>query len=163
MSTKSKAFEETIKKLLKNKYVLVVLLLGLVLLLIPTGSKDKAASNSSGESSELSAPSFSVADEEERLERVLGQIDGAGEVQVLLSLRSTAARELAWGEDEPLVISTGSGQQSAVELWYDYPEYLGAVIISSGASSARVKLDITNAVSAFTGLGSDKITVIKMK
>lgn len=163
MNTKPKAFEEIFKKLLKNKYVLIVLLLGLVIILIPTGSSKKTEADTSGEAVGLSAPLFSVTEEEDRLQRVLEQIEGAGEVRVLLSLRSTASRELAQGEEEPLVISTGSGRQSTVELWYDYPEYLGAVIISSGASSARVKLDITQAVSAFTGLGSDKITVIKMK
>ena len=39
----------------------------------------------------------------------------------------------------------------------------GAVIVCSGADDARVRLDVTNAVAAYTGLGSDKITVMKMK
>lgn len=39
----------------------------------------------------------------------------------------------------------------------------GAVVLCSGADNSAVRLCVTNAVSAYTGLGSDKITVIKMK
>ena len=40
-----------------------------------------------------------------------------------------------------------------------YPEYKGALIIAENAGAA-IKLEITNAVSALTGLTSDKITVV---
>lgn len=39
----------------------------------------------------------------------------------------------------------------------------GAVVLCTGAEDAAVRLGVTNAVSAYTGLGSDKIRVIKMK
>ena len=39
----------------------------------------------------------------------------------------------------------------------------GAVVVCDGADSATVRLRIMQAVSALTGLGSDKISVIKMK
>lgn len=39
----------------------------------------------------------------------------------------------------------------------------GAVVICQGAESSTVRLCVTNAVSVYTGLGSDKIRVIKMK
>ena len=39
----------------------------------------------------------------------------------------------------------------------------GAVVICTGAEQSAVRLSVTNAVSAYTGLGSDKIRVIKMK
>ena len=38
----------------------------------------------------------------------------------------------------------------------------GAVIVCDGAESAAVRLDILHAVTSYTGLGSDKITVLKM-
>ena len=41
--------------------------------------------------------------------------------------------------------------------------YLGAVVVCDGADSAAVQLRVMQAVSALTGLGSDKISVIKMK
>ncbi len=39
----------------------------------------------------------------------------------------------------------------------------GAVIVCQGAEDVSVRYCVTNAVSAYTGLGSDKIRVIKMK
>ena len=39
----------------------------------------------------------------------------------------------------------------------------GAVVVCDGAELATVRLDVTNAVIAYTGLGSDRISVMKMK
>lgn len=39
----------------------------------------------------------------------------------------------------------------------------GAVVVCDGAELAEVRLDVTNAVISYTGLGSDKISVMKMK
>lgn len=39
----------------------------------------------------------------------------------------------------------------------------GVVVVCSGAESARVRLDVVNAVTAYTGYGSDRVTVLKMK
>ncbi len=39
----------------------------------------------------------------------------------------------------------------------------GAVVVCDGAGSAEVCLRVVRAVSAFTGLGSDRIIVLKMK
>ena len=39
----------------------------------------------------------------------------------------------------------------------------GVVICCQGAGDARVRLDIIRAVGSYTGFGSDKITILKMK
>ena len=39
----------------------------------------------------------------------------------------------------------------------------GCVVVCEGADSPGVRLEVTNAVAAYTGLGSDKISVFKMK
>ena len=38
----------------------------------------------------------------------------------------------------------------------------GAAVVCEGADDARVRLAVVNAVSAYTGLGSDRITVFTM-
>lgn len=99
------------ERMAKYKYLLLVLLLGLGLLLWPTGSPG-------GDSGRT--------EQEARLEEVLCEIEGAGRVSVLYS-------------DE------------------------GVAVVCEGASSARVRLDIVNAVSAYTGFGSDRIEVLGME
>ena len=39
----------------------------------------------------------------------------------------------------------------------------GVVVACTGASNASVKLDIIRAVSSYTGFGSDKITILKIR
>ena len=142
--------------ILKNKYALLVLAIGLLLVLWPSGSKTEEK-----QTAELAVPAFSVVEEESRLETQLSKIKGAGRVSVLLSVAGSASRELAEGEKGTLVISE-SGKERVVELYYVNPQYMGAVIVCEGAGSAELRLQITKAVSNFTGLGTDKISVISM-
>jgi len=156
-----RSFQETAALLLKNKYVLfALLLLGLALLLLPGRGGGETAE--AGAESGPVWPDFSLEEEEKRLCRLLEQIDGAGEVSVLLSLETTAARQLADAQGEPLVVGSGSARQT-VDLAYAYPRYLGAVVVCTGGDSTRVRLEVTEAVRAFTGLGSDRISVFKRK
>ena len=151
------------KILLKYKYVLLVLLLGLILILVPIGGNKSAAQQPQVSAGSLSVPDFSLETEEERLSGLLGDIAGVGQVRVLLSLKSTSSRVLAQGKDGALVVNEGSGAQAPVDVTYVYPAYLGATVVCAGADSPAVRLAVTEAVEAFTGLGADKISVIKMK
>ncbi len=171
---KGKSLAELLKK---NKFVLIILLIGALLIILPIGgSKGESKKN---DEQKLSVPEFSLTEEESKLEKAIAQIEGAGRVTVMLTLRSGVSQELAiderasYREDETetdmdtdnsvVTVSTGSGSSSAVPVRYYYPEYQGALIICDGGSSPGVKLRITEAVGALTGLGSDKITVLKMK
>ncbi len=112
------------KALAKNKYVLAVLVLGLVLLLLPRAAGTNGTASGAG--APLEASGIPLDTESSRLAELLSRIDGVGDAAVLLSER-------------------------------------GAVVVCAGAENAQVRLAVTNAVSAYTGLGSDKITVMKMK
>ena len=146
-----------LRALLKNKYALLVLAVGALLLLLPTGGGEKKSETAS----ELSAPVFSLEAEEQRLQKQLCKLSGAGRVSVLLSVSGSASRELALNGEETLVLSSGS-TEDVVELYYVNPQYTGAVIVCDGANSAKVKLEITQAVCAFTGLPSGSVRVMQM-
>lgn len=170
-------FEKTAEVLRKNKYVLLVLLAGVVLLLLPTGSGKEERTESVAEES----AGFSLKETEERLEAILGKIDGAGEVSVFLAVRSDAERVIASdretgesmrdsgtsteqekNESTSTVILSSDGDDTVVTLKYIYPEFTGAVVVCEGADKSSVKLNITEAVKAATGLTAEKITVVKM-
>ena len=142
----------------KYKYVLLA---GLVLLLLPTGSKAKVKTVQASAVSEQTQTQ-TIQAEEQRLTQLLQQINGAGQVQVLLSYRCSAERELATDDTgEPTIISAGGGAQEAVELKTVSPQYLGAVIVCDGADSPQVQLAVTQAVAQFTGLSTDHISVLR--
>ncbi len=171
-----KTLEKIKSKLFESRYVVLVLLVGLVLLLLPTSSGDRPSEDADG--GETAPTGLSVEDAERRLEDILSLIDGAGQVRVLLTLDSDGERVLAResqksvdsrdGEsseetsDSALVVQKGSGQSGEVEVKYIYPRYRGAVVVARGAGSAAVREALTDAVSSATGLGPADITILKM-
>ena len=142
-------------------------LLGAGLLLLPRegGAKPTAAPATAAATAEEPAAL------EAKLEKLLSQMEGAGAVQVVLTLEKSASytyqtdRETRDGEErrETVLVSDGAGGEAPVTQETAYPVYQGAVVACQGADSAQVRLDIVRAVASLTGLSSDRITVIKLK
>lgn len=160
--------EQLWKLLDKYKYVLLVILAGMILLLWPTGEKEP-----SQEGTGQSAPEdFDLAALEEKLSQTLSQVEGAGKVTVTLTVksgmeqvpftdRSTSVSERGNSvEEKTVVISTGSGQETVVRVQRG-PVFQGAVVVCQGGDRAEVRLLMTQAVASLTGLGADRITVCK--
>ena len=141
----------------KYKYVLIILLAGLILLLLPGGSRTKAEPTAA---QPIDTQMQTIQTEEQRLAQLLRQISGAGQVQVLLSYRCSAERATD-DSGQPAIISAGGGAQAAVELRTVSPQYLGAVVVCDGADAPQVQLAVTQAVAQFTGLSTDRISVLK--
>lgn len=98
--------KELIGKIEKFKYPLLILALGVVLMLLPSGSGREAPQ------------------EQQSLSEALSLTQGVGEAYVLISEN-------------------------------------GVVVVCDGASDAGIRMDIIEAVKAFTGFGADKITILK--
>ncbi|MBR5381432.1 MAG: hypothetical protein IK136_02305 [Oscillospiraceae bacterium] len=160
-----------LKRLRSRKSIAVLLIAGaLLLLLAPSVSKGTDERKTVSD-----APRFDVEEEEKRLAAILSKTDGAGRVAVMLSVAGTPVREIACDEDastsdgktelsrKTVTVQTGGSAREVVTLSYEYPAYIGAVVVSDGAGISAVKLRLTQAVSSLTGLGADRITVIKMK
>lgn len=144
----------------KYKFAFIILLAGLVLIMLPVG-KDN------GESAEPALQAQSADDElEQKLQSTLEHISGAGRVKVLLTVEESRqdilADDVTDSGSKTVTVQTGGGTDTVVVKSL-YPVYRGALIVCDGADSSQVKLDIVNAVSSLTGLGSDRITVVKMK
>ncbi|WP_297721628.1 stage III sporulation protein AG [Intestinimonas sp.] len=158
----------------KYKFVLLILLVGLLLLLLPAQSETgkEASAERTGETVQVA---FSLSELEEKLEKTLSKIDGAGEVTVALALRTGPRQILAQdttGSDRngdrseertTVVISGGSGREEAVTLQQMAPQLQGAVVVCPGGDDPGVQLKLAEAVSDLTGLGADKISICKGK
>ena len=155
----------------KYKYVLLVIAAGIVLLLLPLGGEENPASGGTESQNENGEETFQVEEMERRLEEALSRVDGAGEVTVVLTVKSGARQILAQdssrsGEESStstVVVSTGSGTEDAVVLQQVYPQYQGALVVCPGGGDPAVCLKLVDAVSALTGLGADKISICKSK
>ena len=139
----------------KYRYVLLVALAGLALMLLPTGAAEETPAPTAPAEESLEA----------RLEAVLRRIDGAGEVAVLLTEeRGGEVFYQTEGEDEKTVLITGADRsESGLVRTTQPPAYRGAVVVCQGADSPSVRLAVVEAVASATGLGTDRITVLKMK
>lgn len=149
----------------KYIYVVLVIAVGVVLLLLPSGGRDSPRE-------ELPAreegASFDLEAFETKLERTLSQIEGAGETKVVLALDGGSRQVLArnqnrdgegGGSNTVVTVGKGSGQQDVVPLQTVAPEFRGALVVCPGGGDARVRLQLIEAVSALTGLGADRISV----
>ncbi len=156
----------------RYKYVILVILVGLVLLTLPDAKDDEEVQTQLLSAAE---EDFSVDALEEKLEETLAEIEGAGEVRVMLTVQSGMKRVLAQDksmeqekdsvqqETKTVVISVGSGTQETVLIQQIYPQFQGALVVAEGGGDPTVKLKLTEAVAALTGLGADKISICKGK
>ncbi len=147
----------------RYKYALLVVLVGVLLLLLPEGK---------GETTPAPQPGQAVLTAEElekKLAHTLAQIQGAGRVSVVLTVKEGTRQVLAKdveqraGEtaQEHVLVSEGSGRQNTVALQSVGPVYQGALVVCDGGDDPRVRLQMLEGVRVLTGLSSDKISVLK--
>ena len=161
--------EKSLAFLKKYRYALLVLVIGLVLMSLPEGQREVSTISDTPKESH---PADTM---EQQLEDILSQIEGAGKVRVLLT-QQTGERYTYQTDDDNTegsgssssrqntVIITGSDRaQQGLIRQIDPPLYLGAVIVCQGADLASVRLAIVEAVTNATGLGANKVSVLKMK
>ena len=65
--------------------------------------------------------------------------------------------------EDTVLVSGDTRQEMGLVRQVIPPKYLGAVIVCQGGDRASVQLSVVEAVSAVTGLTTDRITVLKMK
>ena len=152
------------KKIPRKAVWILLGLAALLLLLLPDrlGKETEAVKED--------AFSFSLETEEKRMEAALSRIAGVGKVTVVLTLDSSEEREYARNteqdrqqetdrdrnEERSQVAQVGDG---ALTVRIAYPRYRGALIVTEGGGS-EVRLAVTQAVAALTGLSTDRITVV---
>lgn len=146
-------------------YIFLVVAAGLLLMAIPSDKKEESVAPVQAITE--TAPSLC-----QELEEILSQIRGAGKVKLLLTQSSGESILYQTDEDiaadggirtETVLISDAQRAQQGLVRRIDPPVYLGAVIVCQGGDNPVVRLAVVEAVSSVTGLGADKITVLKMK
>ena len=156
----------------RYKYAVLVALVGVGLLLIPTGTRPDTEitpqqTQTTSDSSDL----------QRQMEEILAAMSGVGQVKVLLTVDSDGERQLAqstelcysgdvsapndYSRRSETVLVDGDGGEETIVVKTVYPTYRGALVVCTGGDRAEVRLAVTEAVAALTGLSSDHITVAK--
>lgn len=147
----------------KYKYVLIVILAGLMLMLMP------AKQETPKEITE--APAASNPNMQESLELILAKIQGVGKVKVLLTQaqgeKTVYVFDETAGSDsrkmDAVILTDAERAQAGMVSQVIPPEYLGAIVVCEGGDQGSVRLAVVEAVCDATGLTADKISVLKMK
>lgn len=164
-----KALGEKIKEFSgKFKYALIILLVGIVLLLLPEKKQQETQTVTP-------VKTDSQYIQLDALKEILQSVDGAGEVQVLLSTalgeetiyqtnKDTAASASEnTSKVETVIVTDSQRNETGLITQVNPPVYLGAIVVCQGADSPTVRLALTQAVARITGLGTDSICILKMK
>lgn len=152
--------EEAIKffKNKNNVLIAVILIIGVVLMLssLPTPKK------------QTSVPPPS---DEESLSRILSEINGAGEVNVMITYYGSAKKDIAYetktnssdgektNEDKKAVISDGA----PMVVKEVYPKVKGVVITAQGANNAAVNRKLMEAATAALDVPEYRVCICQSK
>ena len=147
----------------KYKLLLLILALGIFLMNFP-GETHK----SEPEQPVIAAESPNL---EQRLQEILGAIQGVGEVRVLLTESSGEQYHYQMDEQlgsdgsirgETVIIRDENRGETGLLQAVVSPSYQGAIVVCQGGANALVKLSVIEAVGSVTGIPSSRITVLKM-
>lgn len=147
------------------RWPLLVVLAGLLLLALPTGSAGQRRTEPTSQDSAAEVCDLTAL--EERLAESLSRVEGVGRAEVVLTLSALSRDVLAESERRrgeeweraPVVVQDADRSERAVVTQVLAPCFQGALVVCDGGGSAAVRLEVTRAVSALTGLGADRITV----
>jgi len=155
----------------RYSWAAAVLLAGV--LLLATGSSCNGGRKDIEGTKNVELEEFDLDEFEDSLCGRLSEISGVGRVSLMLSLEETEEAVYAVNvrrtdggsqsyESDLAVISDRSYGEAPVTLKRRLPSFRGAVVLCDGADDAKVRLAVTTAVSTVCGIGSDKVTVLKM-
>lgn len=177
-------------KELKRDQILMILLAGVLLLVIalPADQGTETALNAAQDETEADDSFLSESEILERkLKNILGQVEGIGRTEVMLTLksdgRSIVEKDVEQsqgkeenGEEGNAASSSEINSSESTVFQKDMhgnetpyvteklkPEIDGVLVIAQGAGSGSVASEITEAVMALFGVPAHKIKVMKMK
>ena len=172
---RQKAVKDLAALAAKYKFVLLMVALGAALMLLPSlGSEGKQ----SEARQETAADTYSLEKTQAQMEQMLSEIDGVGRVKVMLTVSSgsrflyqedqersysgaAAAPDDYTARTETVLVNRSGSGQEALQSQEIYPAYVGALIVCDGADRPGTVLQVKEAVSVLTGLGTDRISVVK--
>ncbi len=166
-----------IKNIKHIEYILAVVFL-VIIIAVYFSSFGKSESEESSNIEVLDGLEYASA-MESKLENILSEIKGAGEVSVMISVESGGELVLAYNIEEETVISSSgaetisvvktpimisnAGDEEPLVLMTIYPKPTGVIVVADGAGSAAVKLEMISAIQSVLTISNEKIQIFEGK
>lgn len=174
--------KQKIKNRTKTDFLIMILIGVLVLIvMIPTGTKETSGKSklTGNKSSEKNTKEYGLADGisdseyveqlEEQVRTLIGQMDGCGKANVMITLADDGQTYLDKNcktdekakEETTVIYDTGEEQKPYV-IRKEHPHVEGMVIVVQGGNSPAVVTEITDAMMSLFDIEAHKIKVVKM-
>ncbi len=180
-------------KLLKKEHVAIVFILGVLLMVLalPLKSTEKKDSQKDQEKGEQTLVTDKTEEKksygeylEKRMEEILSRMDGAGKVEVLITMKSSAEQVVAKDKNSTRSVSGAESAESGEEhdenseetvyaesdegtvpyiVKEISPAVKGVLVVAEGGEDPVVRQNITEAVMALFSIESHKIKIVRMK
>lgn len=177
--------------LLQKERMILIFLAGILLFVIsiPTKKESTKLKKIEEKSEKETDEKEYVKGLEEELKGVLEQIDGVGRVDVMLTLKNTGEKVLAYNQPsysttksdeqdsqggsrsveekeiqkEIIFDKNGTNEETPYVIIENKPQVEGVLIVAEGGGDEVIQISITDAVQALFGVEPHKIKIIKMK
>ncbi|MBR2499521.1 MAG: hypothetical protein IKL09_04240 [Clostridia bacterium] len=162
--------KEYYEKIMNTKSLAVILIIGVALLMLPGFSKDNTESKTKQEYFKFDIYKYE-SDLEKKLSNMLSKINGAGETSVMITFsdygsniysqeeQSEKSETNQKGVSKPVLKDSSSGGEEPILIKTELPKIAGVLIVSEGASDAKVRECIKEAVKAVLDVSVKNISV----
>jgi stage III sporulation protein AG len=156
---------------------------------INNNQKDTVATADNTDEAKLNSKDESGYEEKQEtdLKNILKNMDGVGDVEVMMSFENGEEKVPAYDKNvqkstteetdteggkrinnqdtdsSKIVMSTSNGNNEPFILKTYKPKIIGVIILAEGAGNSKIKYEIEQAVSKLYNLSSDKVNVYSMK
>lgn len=190
---------EKLRNFFRKENLLVMVLLGILLFVIaiPVEKESRKQeettlktlqSEKKGDAADFAAEDISYTEQmEERLKKILSEMEGVGEVEVMITLKASeekivekekqishsstteqdaqgGSRTVSNSENNPKVVYRTEGSVSDPYVVKTYsPEIEGVLVVAAGAGSGTVDRTISGIVQALFDVEAHKVKVVKME
>ncbi len=163
-------FSEKLRCDKKKLFIIAAGIIGVVLLIVSEFIPESEKSvETDEEETEISFIAYEK-DIEERLENLLESVEGAGKVQVMVTVESgdekvyaTESKKSENNEEKSYVLVDVEGSDNGLLLKIAQPEIRGVAVVCQGADSPTVRNAVIGAVTSVLGISSNRVNVSKMK
>lgn len=172
-----KNVQSALKLSKKNTLMIILAVAVLVLLIFTEFSSVEKKENNTTEKTTIYAEDY-IKDTEKKLENILGNVSGAGKVEVMITLEScyenvyakgyTSKKKEDEGEEsvesaeEYVIVKQGSNNEESLIIKVYEPRVKGVAVLAQGADDINVKKAITETVCALFDISSASVSVEKM-
>lgn len=179
----------SLEKLKKKDNLFILILVGILLMVItiPVDKKEgKKEEDVIVESTSTDQGTDSIEKMEQRLEKILGKIEGVGKVSVMITLKSSGEKIVekdlessgnsteeadsqggtrkttdSSKKEETVFYSSESGSNEPYVIKEMEPEIEGVLVIAEGGDNPSVEKNISDAILALFSIDAHKIKVMK--